>query len=130
MVRGAQWGSQEFKISIIGDEDTVAGFLMTGIGMRDGQGKQNFLVVDTKTRRNEIEEAFKNFTTRKDIAILIIQQNIADEIRHLVDTFAEKVPAILEIPSKDKEYDPAKDSILQRVKVFFGGRLPDMSNMN
>ncbi len=33
-------------ISIIGDEDTVTGFLLTGIGERNIKGETNFLVVD------------------------------------------------------------------------------------
>ncbi len=34
---------------------------------------------------------------------------------------AQPIPAILEIPSKEHPYDPAKDSILSRVKIMFGG---------
>ena len=33
-------------ISIIGDEDTVTGFLLTGIGERSIKGETNFLIVD------------------------------------------------------------------------------------
>jgi len=33
-------------ISIIGDEDTVTGFLLTGIGERNIKGETNFLVVE------------------------------------------------------------------------------------
>lgn len=33
-------------VSIIGDEDTVTGFLLTGIGERNIKGETNFLVVD------------------------------------------------------------------------------------
>ena len=35
----------EMKMAVIGDEDLVTGFLLAGIGMKDGQGKTNFLVV-------------------------------------------------------------------------------------
>jgi ATP synthase (F/14-kDa) subunit. len=34
-------------IAIIGDEDTVTGFLLTGIGERNIKGETNFLVVDS-----------------------------------------------------------------------------------
>lgn len=33
-------------ISVIGDEDTVTGFLLAGIGERNTKGETNFLVVD------------------------------------------------------------------------------------
>ena len=34
-------------ISVIGDEDTVTGFLLTGIGERNIKGETNFLIVDS-----------------------------------------------------------------------------------
>lgn len=34
-------------ISVIGDEDTVTGFLLTGIGEKNTKGEPNFLVVDS-----------------------------------------------------------------------------------
>ena len=45
---------------------------------------------------------------------------IAGAIRHLLDNYTRPVPAILEIPSKDAPYDPAQDSVLQRVRFMFG----------
>lgn len=45
---------------------------------------------------------------------------IAERIRHSVDTFSDPFPAILEIPSKDHPYDPEKDSVLKRVRRLFG----------
>ncbi|CAG7936256.1 unnamed protein product [Penicillium nalgiovense] len=83
--------------------------------------QRNFLVVDSKTETSEIERAFQNFTQeRKDIAVLLINQHIAERIRHSVDTFADPFPAVLEIPSKDHPYDPEKDSVLKRVRRLFG----------
>lgn len=105
--------------------------------------QRNFLVVDGKTETSEIERAFQNFTQeRKDIAVLLINQHvrtlyttasiignhspsnaisqIAERIRHSVDTFADPFPAVLEIPSKDHPYDPEKDSVLKRVRRLFG----------
>eukprot|EP00919_Chromeraceae_sp_WS-2016_P061757 GHVR01146379.1.p1 GENE.GHVR01146379.1~~GHVR01146379.1.p1 ORF type:complete len:127 (+),score=29.90 GHVR01146379.1:62-442(+) len=116
-------GGQDLKVAVIGDEDTVTGFMLAGVGQRDGQGKTNFLVVDSKTRRVDIEDTFKTFTQRKDIGVIMINQHVADDIRHLVDLHEEIIPTILEIPSKDRPFDPSKDSVLQRVKIFFGGNL-------
>eukprot|EP00386_Alphamonas_edax_P009479 GDKI01031165.1.p1 GENE.GDKI01031165.1~~GDKI01031165.1.p1 ORF type:complete len:127 (+),score=57.20 GDKI01031165.1:61-441(+) len=117
------FGGSDLKIAVIGDEDTVTGFMLAGVGQRDGEGRTNFVVVNPKTRRADIEDAFKNFTTRKDIGMIMINQHIADDIRYLVDLHDKVIPTILEIPSKDKPFDPSKDSVLQRVKVFFGGNI-------
>ncbi|KAF7789220.1 hypothetical protein EIP86_000161 [Pleurotus ostreatoroseus] len=131
-------------IAVIGDEDTITGLLLAGIGHVD-HGKKNFLVVDTKTQVSTIEAAFQEYTERKDIAILLINQHltrpkIAEKIRPTVDKYQEAFPALLEIPSKDHPYgksrapfhgcgtlltrsgvlDPSKDSVLKRVQKLFG----------
>jgi len=41
----------------------------------------------------------------------------AEMIRHEIDAHTQTIPAILEIPSKECPYDPAKDSILRRARV-------------
>lgn len=45
---------------------------------------------------------------------------IAERIRNTVDSYIEAFPSVLEIPSKDHPYDPEKDSVLKRVRMFFG----------
>jgi V-type H+-transporting ATPase subunit F len=83
--------------------------------------QKNFLVVDAKTENAAIEKAFDNFTQeRKDIAILLINQHIAEKIRHRVEAYTAAFPSLLEIPSKDHPYDPEKDSVLKRVRRLFG----------
>ncbi|GJM87487.1 hypothetical protein PR202_ga03447 [Eleusine coracana subsp. coracana] len=72
-----------------------------------------------ETTVKQIEDAFKEFTSREDIAIVLISQYVANMIRFLVDGYNKPVPAILEIPSKDHPYDPAHDSVLSRVKYLF-----------
>jgi len=106
-------------ISIIGDEDTCTGFLLGGIGELDKHRKPNFLVVDKNTSVSDVEEAFKTFSTRDDIAIILINQNIAEMIRHVLDNYTQPIPSVLEIPSKDHPYDSSKDSILRREKGMF-----------
>ncbi|KAH9890965.1 vacuolar ATP synthase [Cubamyces menziesii] len=113
--------SQERNLlAVIGDEDTVTGMLLAGIGNVSQNQKKNFLVVDSKTQIPTIEAAFEEFTQRKDIAILLINQHVAEKIRPMVDKYQEPFPALLEIPSKDHPYDPSKDSILKRVQKLFG----------
>lgn len=81
--------------------------------------KENFLVVDKNTIVSEIEETFEAFLKRDDVDIILINQNIAEQIRHLIDRHIAPIPAILEIPSKDQPYDPNKDSILRRAKGLY-----------
>ncbi|KAG9134016.1 hypothetical protein Leryth_004707 [Lithospermum erythrorhizon] len=106
-------------IAMIADEDTVTGFLLAGVGNVDLRRKTNYLIVDSKTTSKQIEDAFKEFTSREDIAIVLISQYVANMIRFLVDSYNKPIPAILEIPSKDHPYDPAHDSVLSRVKNLF-----------
>jgi len=109
-------------LAVIGDEDSVTGLLLAGIGhvTAPPSSTKNFLIVDAKTEVAEIERAFDEFTTRKDVGILLINQHIAEKIRYRIDTFTAAFPAVLEIPSKDHPYDPEKDSVLRRVRRLFG----------
>ncbi|KAL8548115.1 hypothetical protein ACS0TY_007437 [Phlomoides rotata] len=111
--------SSSALIAMIADEDTITGFLLAGVGNVDLRRNTNYLIVDSKTTVKQIEEAFKEFTTREDIAIVLIGQYVANMIRFLVDGYNKPIPAILEIPSKDHPYDPAHDSVLSRVKYLF-----------
>lgn len=105
---------------MIVDQDTATGLLLTGVGNVDLRKRGNFLIVDDNTSQVRLEEAFKEFTNRDDVAVLLISQHIANVIRYLLDAYTKPVPAILEIPSKDHPYDPSQDSILSRVKFLFG----------
>lgn len=80
---------------------------------------ENVSLCFLETTVKQIEDAFKEFTTREDIAIVLISQYVANMIRFLVDSYNKPVPAILEIPSKDHPYDPTQDSVLSRVKYLF-----------
>jgi len=106
-------------LAVIGDEDTCTGFLLGGIGELNKHRMPNFLVVDKNTSVSEIEEAFKGFAIRSDISIILINQNIAEMIRHILDAHVVPIPSVLEIPSKDHPYDASKDSILRRAKGMF-----------
>ncbi|KAH3661562.1 hypothetical protein OGAPHI_006410 [Ogataea philodendri] len=109
-------------IAVIGDEDTITGMLLAGTGQVSSEvGKEkNFLVCNDNTKEDELQSYFNQFVQRDDIAILLINQHIAEKIRLSIDTFTDPFPAILEIPSKDHPYDPDKDSVLRRVRRLFG----------
>jgi V-type H+-transporting ATPase subunit F len=110
-------------VSIIGDEDTVTGFLLAGVGHRDQKNAVNYLVVDPeKTKHSDLVGAFKSFTSREDISIILITQTIANEIRYLINAYDKVIPTVLEIPSKDKPYNEAQDPIMQRVLKLLGSR--------
>lgn len=74
-------------VAVIADEDTITGFLLAGVGDVDIRKKSNFLVVDSKTTVRDVEAAFKDFTSREDIAIVLISQPIANMIRHVVSSY-------------------------------------------
>ncbi|CAF2527635.1 unnamed protein product [Rotaria sp. Silwood2] len=107
-------------MAVIGDEDTVTGFLLGGIGeLHAKTRKPNFLIVDKNTKTSDIDETFKSFLNRDDIGIILISQYIAEMIRGTVDGHDKTLPAILEIPSKEHPYDATKDSILRRARGMF-----------
>jgi V-type H+-transporting ATPase subunit F len=119
-VDGAKIGA---LIAVIGDEETVTGMLLAGVGDKERGGRSNFMVVDpSKTTPAQIQEAFHNFTKRPDVAVLVINQYIASTIRETVDSFEGKSPAILEIPSKEHPYDPSQDAVHRRTKLLLGIR--------
>lgn len=127
---GFMAGRQRFKtledghlIAVIGDEDTVTGLLLAGVGNVEGvQRTTNFLVVTSKTETIDIERAFRAFTAREDIAILLINQFIAQRIRELIEEHESLLPTIVEIPSKEHPYDESKDSMMTRVKLLTAER--------
>lgn len=59
-------------------------------------------------------------TVRYDHSQINDDYQVADRIRHRIDTYTAAFPAVLEIPSKDHPYDPEKDSVLRRVRRLFG----------
>ncbi len=90
-------------------QDTITGFLLAGVGNVDLRKKRNYLVVDsseivdrillwhlqpsadtvvlaraTETSVRVIEQAFKEFAARDDIAVILISQQVAGQIRHII----------------------------------------------
>ena len=113
---------EERLVAVIGDEDTVTGFLLAGTG--DNSGKKghgpNYIVVHKTTPTPEIEAAFRQLISRPDIGIILICQSIANEIRHVIAEHEEALPCVMEIPSKDLPFDPEKDVVLQKLNRSLG----------
>ena len=115
-------GKSSKLVAVIGDEETVAGFLLAGTGENTAAG-QNYFTVDAKPPRSQIERTFEEFRTRDDIAIVLINQHISEDIRYLVENYNGTIPTVLEIPSKGKPYDPRKDTVMKRVSLMLGKEL-------
>ena len=112
-------------LGIIGDEETVTGFLLAGIGERS-ENSTNFLKVNSTTTNEQIEEFFHSLITRKDIGIVLISQDVADRIRDTLDAYNEIIPTVLEIPSKQHPYSIEKDSVMQKaLRQLYGQNIPD-----
>lgn len=107
-------------LSLKNNQDTVTGFLLAGVGHRTADGS-NFLIVKQDTKLQQVEEAFESFSTRDDVGIILINQHIASDIRHVLKSYTATIPTVLEIPSKEHPYDPEQDTIMQRVNMFLGG---------
>ena len=111
-------------VAVIGDEATVTGFLLTGIGERNRKGEANFLTVTKDTTLSQIETFFKKLLDREDIGVIMISQNIAEQIRNLIAEHQEVIPTVMEIPSKDVPYDPEKDSVLVKAaRMLYGSEV-------
>lgn len=52
--------------------------------------------------------------------MLLINQHVANDIRHLVKNYNKLLPTVLEIPSKEHPYDPSKDEVLKQVNLMLG----------
>jgi V-type H+-transporting ATPase subunit F len=115
---------EERLIAIIGDEDTITGFLLAGAGDSDSRSAKtkgaNFIVVHKTTPLADIEAAFLRFSQRSDVGAILICQHIANDIRHLIQEHKTALPVVLEIPSKDAPYDSEKDDVLQKINRSLG----------
>ncbi len=58
-------------IGVIGEEETVTGFLLAGVGERN-DSSTNFLKVNPNTTKVQIEDFFTSLISRKDIGIILI----------------------------------------------------------
>jgi V/A-type H+-transporting ATPase subunit F len=99
------------KIAIIGDQDTVTGFMLGGI--KDGYPVDN------------MEEAGKTLDNlvRKDYSIIITTEKIGDGLREKIDNLTSEraLPMIIEIPDKtgsiERETDPLRELIKRVIGV-------------
>jgi vacuolar-type H+-ATPase subunit F/Vma7 len=60
----ATFTKKTLLISVIADESTVTGFLLTGIGERGKDGSRNYLIVNKETTDAELELEFEKMLER------------------------------------------------------------------
>ncbi|KAJ3312667.1 Syntaxin-6 [Boothiomyces sp. JEL0838] len=72
---------------------------------------------DGMKRMKDFIKANSDIKQQVTIIILIV---VAEMIRPMIDSYEQAFPTVLEIPSKDHPYDPAKDSVLKRISKLFG----------
>eukprot|EP00759_Apiculatamorpha_spiralis_P020379 PhF_6_TR25766/c0_g1_i1/m.36338/K02151/ATPeV1F, ATP6S14; V-type H+-transporting ATPase subunit F len=115
---------EERLLGLIGDQDTVTGFLLAGIGDNGSTAQKtngnNYVIVTKEMNAAEIAQHFKRLTSRSDIAMVLINQHIAEDIRYVLDEYKSAVPAVLEIPSKEIPYDLEKDPVLIKINRALG----------
>ena len=100
------------KYFVIGDEDTVLGFGLVGV--------KGLIVHNAE----EAKGAFQKALSEDNTGIIIITEQIADMIRHLVDKylFTERFPLIVEIPDREGRLE-GRPGIREMVNEAMGIKL-------
>ncbi|CAD26177.1 VACUOLAR ATP SYNTHASE SUBUNIT F [Encephalitozoon cuniculi GB-M1] len=88
------------RIGIIGDEETLTGFLIAGV--ENTHDNPNLIQVASATSEDDLRRAFYSLTSREDLAIVLVCDFAAEKLKDEIDTYKEIVPAILVIASKNK----------------------------
>lgn len=91
-------------IGLMGDQDSVVGFLLGGIGQKivnqtTHEHETNVHIIENETPTEEIEDAFRHLLSRTDIGVILITRLVADRIRYLLELRKAVYPIILEIPA-------------------------------
>ncbi len=75
-------------VSIIGDEDTVTGMLLTGIGERNSKGETNFFKVNSSNKNKNRNPCERDRVSFQEVFNEPKHRNSTDYARH-----SRKVPA-------------------------------------
>lgn len=108
---------KDLLISVIADEDTCVGFLLGGIGQVTEDQRPNYFVVHRKTKEADVERAFKEFTSRTDIGMILITREAADMIHSAISAYRQEIPAVVQIPGIYGPYEFNIDGVLHRTEV-------------
>ncbi|OIR59002.1 MAG: V-type proton ATPase subunit F [Amphiamblys sp. WSBS2006] len=102
-------------ICAIGDKDTVSGLLLTGIGTVFADKRKNYFVTENSSDE-AIENAFTEFTLRKEALVIVITQDAANRIKTHMASFGRPQPVVVVIPSIKGEYSVDADETTTRKK--------------
>lgn len=108
-------------VGAIGDQATITGLLLTGMGERNDRNQANFFIIERNTQDEEIDQALRAMLGRSDIGIVLISQGAAERVRNVIVEHEATIPTILEIPGDDAPYDPEKDTIVTRAAAILWG---------
>lgn len=103
--------SDHLLLSIIADEDTCVGYILGGIGEVNDDNDPNYFVVNANTTDKDIEKAYSQFISRKDMGVVLITREIANRI-HLPHKINKTLPIVIEIPDKNGPYNVQIDHLL------------------
>lgn len=103
--------SDHLLLSIIADEDTCVGYILGGIGEVNEEDAPNYFVVNSTSTDKDIEKAYTEFISRKDMGIVLITKENADRI-HLPHKKSKTLPIVIEIPDKNGPYTIEIDHLL------------------
>ncbi|KAL0238838.1 hypothetical protein PCE1_004529 [Barthelona sp. PCE] len=82
-------------IAVIGDESTVTGCLLAGVGEKfEHSNETNYLIVTNDTKTQEIENTFRSFTRNPVIAVVMITKDVAQRIQMLIDNYEGVEPVV------------------------------------
>ena len=101
------------KIAVIGDIDAVVGFRLAGI-----------LKAKVASDGSAARKALLEFSRDPNISLIIITERIAEQIRDLVEEYADRpYPVIVEIPDKKGQLADKESPLRRLVKRAIGVEL-------
>ena len=107
--------SNEKEIAVIGDEDTVIAFGLTGI--------KHLISIDDNTNDKEIISSIKQFINTPEIGFVLITQPIAERIRldfERIKSEKSLYPIFIELPDKHGEKEDREDPIKTLIRRAIG----------
>lgn len=84
------------SIGIIGDEDTLNGFMIAGVPCGP-----NLVQVSPNTHEDDLKSIFQRLTQRNDLSIILVSDFVCQKIKEEIEGHnSKKMPFVFEIPSR------------------------------
>ncbi|KAF7684760.1 V-type proton ATPase subunit F [Astathelohania contejeani] len=103
---------ERLLVGIMGDEETIMGFLFTGL--ENSVDNPNMIIVNADTSDEDLNCAFDTLVSRPDISIIFICDFVAARLRKKIKYYQGVVPSILEIPSRTRMLDIEKEKLANK----------------